>query len=186
MNNRDYMSPEDTGMDYQEQQNSDSQQYSSSQQYDSSQQYSSSQQYDSSQQYSGSQQYDSSQQYNKAWNSTQQAYGTVEPQDTVTSVMAILSLIFGIVSIVTCCIGIGLVFGIIAIVLSGISLSKKKKGKGLSIGGLVTGIIGTLLSLVIVIYMIFAFTAVRGVQNDPDLQNQLDELNELFENMDEA
>ena len=132
-----------------------------------------------SQQYTGeytSAQYTAEQTYNQ----NQQPYGSVQPQET--GAMAIVSLIMGILSIVTCCVGIGLIFGIVAIILAGISLSKKR-GKGVSIGGLVTGIIGTLLSLVIVIYMIMAGVAFGTMKDDPEFQK---EFNEIMESMDEA
>ena len=134
-----------------------------------------------SQQYTGeytSTQYAGGQTFNPG----QQPYGSVQPQDTGAGAMAIVSLIMGILSIVTCCVGIGLIFGIVAIILAGISLSKKK-GKGVSIGGLVTGIIGTLLSLVIVIYMIMAGVALGTMKDDPEFQKQF---NEIIESMDEA
>lgn len=134
-----------------------------------------------SQQYTGeytSAQYTAGQTYNQ----DQQPYGSVQPQETGAGAMAIVSLIMGILSIVTCCVGIGLIFGIVAIILAGISLSKKR-GKGVSIGGLVTGIIGTLLSLVIVIYMIMAGVAFGTMKDDPEFQKQF---NEIMESMDEA
>ncbi len=134
-----------------------------------------------SQQYTGeytSTQYAGEQTYN----TSQQPYGSVQPQDTGAGAMAIVSLIMGILSIVTCCVGIGLIFGVVAIILAGISLSKKK-GKGVSIGGLVTGIIGTLLSLVIVIYMVMAGVAFGTLKDDPEFQK---EFNEIIESMDEA
>lgn len=115
-------------------------------------------------------------------NQNQQPYGSVQPQEAGAGAMAIVSLVLGILSIVTCCVGIGLIFGIVAIILAGISLSKKR-GKGVSIGGLVTGIIGTLLSLVIVIYMIMAGVAFGTMKDDPEFQKQF---NEIIESMDEA
>lgn len=134
-----------------------------------------------SQQYTGEY---SSTQYagGQTYNTSQQPYGSVQPQDTGAGAMAIVSLIMGILSIVTCCVGIGLIFGVAAIILAGISLSKKK-GKGVSIGGLVTGIIGTLLSLVIVIYMVMAGVAFGTLKDDPEFQK---EFNEIIESMDEA
>lgn len=134
-----------------------------------------------SQQYTGeytSAQYTAEQNYSQ----NQQPFGSVQPQETGAGTMAIVSLIMGILSIVTCCVGIGLIFGIVAIILAGISLSKKR-GKGVSIGGLVTGIIGTLLSLVIVIYIIMAGVAFGTMKDDPEFQK---EFNEIMESMDEA
>lgn len=67
-----------------------------------------------------------------------------QPQQSDT--LAVLSLIFGVVSLL----GPGLLLGIPAIVLGGMALKKNSAGRGLSIAGLVTGIISTILSLLFI------------------------------------
>jgi hypothetical protein len=65
--------------------------------------------------------------------------------------LAIVSLVLGVVSLN----GMGLLTGIPAIVTAAIALKKQKPGRGLSIAGLVTGIAGTILSLIFIAFMIF-------------------------------
>jgi len=65
--------------------------------------------------------------------------------------LAIVSLVLGVVSLN----GMGFLTGIPAIVTAAIALKKKKPGRGLSIAGLVTGIAGTVLSLIFIAFMIF-------------------------------
>jgi hypothetical protein len=78
--------------------------------------------------------------------------------------LAVLSIIFGVVSLM----GPGLLLGIPAIVISGIALKKDKPGRGLSIAGLVTGIISTILSLLFIIFL--AWVIVWSIDN-PDVFN---------------
>lgn len=74
-----------------------------------------------------------------------------------TSAMSILSLILGILSLILCCIGFGGIFGIVGFILGLIVLITKKPGKGLAIAGIITSIIGMILSLMIV----------AGIVSDP-------------------
>jgi hypothetical protein len=89
----------------------------------------------------------------KAWNDFQ----TIErPQTSATpqqsSGMAVASLVLGTVAAVTGLIPllfwIALVCGILAIIFGVISIRRGPPNKGLAIGGLVTGIIGVILSFV--------------------------------------
>lgn len=75
----------------------------------------------------------------------------VKPAQTDT--LAALSTVFGIVSLL----GPGLLLGIPAIVLAGISLKRDAPGRGLSIAGLVMGIISTVLSLLFIAFIILIF-----------------------------
>lgn len=67
-----------------------------------------------------------------------------------TSAMSILSLILGILSLILCCVGFGGILGIAGFILGLIVLITKKPGKGLAIAGIITSIIGMILSLMIV------------------------------------
>ncbi|MGN0262673.1 MAG: zinc-ribbon domain-containing protein [Eggerthellaceae bacterium] len=61
--------------------------------------------------------------------------------------LAIASMVLGILSIVSSGIVVGLIFGIVAIVL--FAVARKKHGKsGIGLAGLITGIVGTVLSIV--------------------------------------
>ena len=114
--------------------------------------------------------------------SEQNPYGTVPQQDTSAGAMAVVSLILGILSIISCCVGIGVIFGIVAIILGGISLSKGR-GKGVSIGGLVTGIVGTIFSIIMIIYFIFIGIGVSATMQDPEFMQEneaiMDSIDEL-------
>jgi energy-coupling factor transporter transmembrane protein EcfT len=65
--------------------------------------------------------------------------------------LAVLALIFGVVSFM----GPGLLLGIPAIVIAGVALKKNVAGRGLSIAGLVMGIISTVLSLLLLALLVF-------------------------------
>jgi len=75
------------------------------------------------------------------------------PGSTTTSGKATASLVLGIVAIVSLC--VGLLFGIPAIILGILARKDIKRsqgrlsGDGMAIGGIVTGVIGALLSLLI-------------------------------------
>lgn len=60
---------------------------------------------------------------------------------------AVAALILGISAIVTP--PLGLVTGIIAIVLGGASLRKLRRGKGMAVGGIITGSVGIVISLIV-------------------------------------
>jgi hypothetical protein len=63
--------------------------------------------------------------------------------------IAITAMILGTLSIT----GFGLILGIPAIVVASIALKNKAPGRNLSIAGLITGIIGTMLSLLFVAFI---------------------------------
>lgn len=66
--------------------------------------------------------------------------------------LAVMSMVFGVVSLS----GPGLFFGIPAIIMGVIALKRKQGERGLSIAGIVTGIISTLLSLLFIGFIIFS------------------------------
>lgn len=67
-------------------------------------------------------------------------------------VLAILSLIFGIIGIICCCLTyFGMIIAAVGIILGIIVLVKKKPGKGLAIAGIICGGVGFLLALVVLV-----------------------------------
>jgi O-antigen/teichoic acid export membrane protein len=64
--------------------------------------------------------------------------------------LAIVSMVLGIVSLT----GPGLLLGIPAIITASIALKQKRDGRGMSIAGLATGIISTVLSLLFIVLII--------------------------------
>ncbi len=67
------------------------------------------------------------------------------------STLAVVSLVLGIVSLT----GPGLLLGIPAIITGAIALKKGHSGRGLSLTGLITGIVSTVLSLLFVVLVVF-------------------------------
>ena len=76
--------------------------------------------------------------------------------------LAIASLVCGILAIVCSCMYIGVIFGIPAAICGHMSLKKINtslvpiQGKGMAIAGLVTGYIGSLFSICMIVFVIFA------------------------------
>jgi hypothetical protein len=86
---------------------------------------------------------------------TQNVYtdSAAEPVKEETPGLAIASLVMGIVSIVlSCCCGSGIVFGIAGIIMAIVANKKTKTGVGTA--GLVCSIIGTVFSVIGLIYYI--------------------------------
>lgn len=68
--------------------------------------------------------------------------------------MAVIALVLGILSILSsCAFGAGALFGIIAIILAIVAKKKMNQKDGVSTGGLVTGIIGTVISLIMLLFV---------------------------------
>lgn len=78
------------------------------------------------------------------------------PQQNAGSGFAITSLVCGILSILCCycTLGVTVIPAIMAIIF-GIVAQKKGQSKGLSIAGIITGVIGLLLSLGMILYIVF-------------------------------
>lgn len=79
--------------------------------------------------------------------------------------LAIASLVLGIISILCCCFGLGWIFGIIGLALGIVSLVQKKGGKGMAIGGIVTGALSLLGTIILVIYVVVIINTI-GVHFD--------------------
>lgn len=85
-----------------------------------------------------------------------------------------LILVFGIISIVTCCCyGLGLVFGIVALVMAGTATKTYMANPELYTGyqnvktGKILGIIGIILSAIYLVYTIYLFSTLgmEGIMN---------------------
>lgn len=76
---------------------------------------------------------------------------------TPDSPLAIASMVCGVLSLS----GFGILLGIPALILGIIALKQRRSGRGLSIAGIVTGSISTLISLIIIIIALF-FIVVGG------------------------
>lgn len=101
-------------------------------------------------------------------------YNTVPPQNNGVGAMAVISLVMGILSLLCCCVGLGAAFGIAGIILGSIAISRNT-GKGVAIGGLVTSIIGTLLSVIVIIYYVFIG---YSVAKNPELKQLMEMIEE--------
>jgi len=91
--------------------------------------------------------------------SPQQPPSAPSTPQTDTSALAIISAVLGIMSLT----GPGLLLGIPAIITGAIALKKKQGERGLSITGLVTGIISTVISFLVIVglVLLFIFAASR-------------------------
>src|SRR5687767_4503157 len=82
-------------------------------------------------------------------------YGANAPGRTLPTGMAVASLILGILGIFTAFFLLGGLLGLIAVILGIVALGKIKRGeaggRGMAIGGIVTGALAMLLALVILV-----------------------------------
>lgn len=90
--------------------------------------------------------------------------GQVEAPSNKAGGLAIASLVLGILSLLCCCIGIGVLFGLLAIIFAIISLVKKK-GTGFCVAGIITGAIGLIFGI---ISCFFFATMLIPVYTHPD------------------
>lgn len=85
--------------------------------------------------------------------------------------LAIVSLVMGILSIVLCCCyGIGIIFGIIGLVCA-IIAKKKGQSAGMSTAGLICSIIGSVFSVIAIIYFAYCIFLVATDPTYTDLFN---------------
>ncbi|MDN5275218.1 MAG: hypothetical protein JWP06_1119 [Candidatus Saccharibacteria bacterium] len=90
----------------------------------------------------------------------------VTPQPQSDSNLAIVSMILGVVSLT----GPGLLLGIPAIVTASIALKRNVSSRGLSIVGLVTGIISTTLSVIFLAFL--TFLVIWGINHPEQFDQQ--------------
>ena len=85
------------------------------------------------------------------------------PQQEGSKVLAIVSMILGIISVITCCCyGGGLPFGIAAIITGIISKKKNQPGGGMALAGIITGAVGTLMGVIGLIMIIIGIISGSG------------------------
>ena len=85
--------------------------------------------------------------------------------------LGVAALVLGILSIPAAFfVGIGLVFGLLAIIFGIIGLRRVKArradNKGMAIAGLVTGIVGALLSIVVIALLVFVTNTTEDCRNE--------------------
>ena len=90
----------------------------------------------------------------------------VQPPKTESGSLALMSMIFGVISLS----GPGLFFGIPAIIMGGIALKRGQGERGLSITGIVTGILSTLISFLFIGLIIFGL--VWGMNHPEYMEDQ--------------
>ena len=90
--------------------------------------------------------------------------GSGAPAQPATPILSILSLIGGILGILTSFFWIGLLFGAAGAVLGFIARRREPQAKGLWLTGIITGIIGFVISLIVIIlfFVLIAFAASQG------------------------
>ena len=82
------------------------------------------------------------------------------------SALPVVSAVLGIISLT----GPGLFFGIPAIITGGIALKKNYRDRGLSLTGLITGIVSTAISILVGIFFIFLF--IWAANNPQEFQKE--------------
>lgn len=83
---------------------------------------------------------------------------------------SVVSLILGIISLVCCCVPfIGVITGPLAALFGGLALRKNEPsgGKGIAIGGLVTGLLGTLAGIVVLLGGLAIIQQLGVIANKP-------------------
>ena len=86
--------------------------------------------------------------------------------------LAITSLVLGILAIITCPVPyISIVLGVIAIILGAVSV--KTKGRKKAISGIVTGSVGVVLAILVVVMSLVALPALQKNQRDLARQNDV-------------
>jgi len=92
-----------------------------------------------------------------------------QPTTQSDSSLAIASMVLGTVSLT----GPGLFLGIPAIILAIIALKKKAAGRGLSIAGLVTGIVSTVFSLLFLAFIVLMIIFSADQPSSPDTDRKM-------------
>lgn len=104
------------------------------------------------------------------------SYGTNVPARSLPKGLAVASLILGIVGIFTSFLLFGALLGLVALILGFVALGKVKRGeadgRGLAIGGIITGVLAMLLTLLLV-----ATVGTVLINNKDKISNYADCLN---------
>ncbi|MGN1145923.1 MAG: DUF4190 domain-containing protein [Acetatifactor sp.] len=87
------------------------------------------------------------------YNQNQQAPVMQQPEQKPSVGLAVASMVLGICALVlACCVPyVPVILALLAVVLGGVSLAKKKGGKGMAIAGLVCGIIGLVPAVIVIV-----------------------------------
>jgi len=72
--------------------------------------------------------------------------------------LAIASLVCGILSLIMCCLGIGLPLGALAILFAILTRHKGQSMNTMSISGIITGALGLFMGLAFTLYSLYLFT----------------------------
>lgn len=72
--------------------------------------------------------------------------------------LAIASLVCGILSLIMCCLGIGLPLGALAILFAILTRRKGQSMNTMSLSGIITGALGLFMGLVFTLYSLYLFT----------------------------
>ncbi|MCQ2408348.1 MAG: hypothetical protein MJ065_07460 [Oscillospiraceae bacterium] len=88
--------------------------------------------------------------------------GYSESTENKKSGLSVAALVFGLLSIILSCCGVGVFLAPIAILLAIIALATKKNGKGFAITGLICGLIPTIL----VVTFVIAVSSILPYRND--------------------
>ena len=84
-----------------------------------------------------------------------------QPQQVGGAGMAIASMVLGIISLVGFCAWyVAIPCAIVGIILGLVSLSRKARGRGMAIAGVVTGAVGIALAIIIVIWVFVFVTSI--------------------------
>lgn len=97
------------------------------------------------------------------------AYGQPVPGQGDKKTLGLTSLILGIVGVVFSFLVsfVGLLLGVAAIVLAVLSRKREPAGRGMALGGLITGIVAVVLAIALIIIAIVALSALGGLPQQP-------------------
>ncbi|MDA8968572.1 GYF domain-containing protein [Akkermansiaceae bacterium] len=102
-----------------------------------------------------------------------------------TSGLAIAALVLGILAIISSCMYVGILFGIPAVICGHMAMKSfrdpqlPKGGKGMAIAGLICGYLGSLISLVIIGFVVFAINSSDGAFKEIMDEAQRQQLEQL-------
>lgn len=98
---------------------------------------------------------------------------------TITAmVLGIISVFFGAIPV------FGLLVGAAAVIVSVMALSRKAHSRGMSIAGLITGIVGLLIGLLVTIMLFTGLSMMERIVNDPSFQQEIEQQFDELEKQD--